>query len=133
MAEQTKVMNRWLVVVGGILIQLCLGAIYAWSVFTPSLKESGWTSQQTQYVFSAGLVSFAVVMVLAGAFMMPKLGPRKLSILGGVVLGLGYLLGGVAGGTDVTKLVIFYRPDRRRGDRPGVCRADCRGDALVPG
>jgi len=107
MAEQEKVMNRWLVVVGGILIQLCLGAIYAWSVFTPSLKESGWTSQQTQYVFSAGLASFAIVMVLAGAFLMPKLGPRKLAILGGVVLGIGYLLGGLAGGTNVTMLVIF--------------------------
>ncbi len=107
MAEQEKVMNRWLVVVGGILIQLCLGAIYAWSVFTPSLKESGWTSQQTQYVFSAGLASFAIVMVLAGAFLMPKLGPRKLAILGGVVLGVGYLLGGLAGGTNVTMLVIF--------------------------
>ena len=107
MAEQTKVMNRWLVVVGGILIQLCLGAIYAWSVFTPSLKDSGWTVQQTQYVFSAGLASFAIVMVLAGAFLMPKLGPRKLAILGGVVLGLGYLLGGLVGGTDVTRLVIF--------------------------
>ncbi len=106
MTEQ-KVMNRWLVVVGGVLIQLCLGAIYAWSVFTPSLKGAGWTSQQTQYVFSAGLVSFAVVMVLAGAFLMPKLGPRKLAILGGIVLGLGYLLGGQFGGTDVTKLVIF--------------------------
>ena len=33
-----KVMNRWLVVVGAILIQLCLGAIYAWSVFTPPMK-----------------------------------------------------------------------------------------------
>jgi len=107
MAEQEKVMNRWLVVVGGILIQLCLGAIYAWSVFTPSLKESGWTSQQTQYVFSAGLASFAIVMVLAGAFLMPKLGPRKLAILGGIVLGIGYLLGGLAGGTNVTMLVIF--------------------------
>jgi OFA family oxalate/formate antiporter-like MFS transporter len=107
MAEQTKVMNRWLVVVGGILIQLCLGAIYAWSVFTPSLKDSGWTVQQTQYVFSAGLASFAIVMVLAGAFLMPKLGPRKLAILGGVVLGLGYLLGGLVGGTDVTRLVVF--------------------------
>ena len=32
-----KVMNRWLVVVGALLIQLCLGAIYAWSVFTPPL------------------------------------------------------------------------------------------------
>lgn len=30
-------MNRWIIVVGAILIQLCLGAIYAWSVFTPPL------------------------------------------------------------------------------------------------
>ena len=30
--------NRWLVVVGALLIQLCLGAIYAWSVFTPALQ-----------------------------------------------------------------------------------------------
>jgi OFA family oxalate/formate antiporter-like MFS transporter len=37
---QPKVMNRWLVVVGAILIQLCLGAIYAWSVFTPSLEPT---------------------------------------------------------------------------------------------
>ena len=35
-----KVMNRYLVVVGAILIQLCLGAIYAWSVFTPALMAS---------------------------------------------------------------------------------------------
>ncbi len=33
--KNQKVMNRWLVVVGAILIQLALGAIYAWSVFTP--------------------------------------------------------------------------------------------------
>ncbi len=35
---EEKVMNRWLVVVGALLIQLCLGAIYAWSVFTPPLQ-----------------------------------------------------------------------------------------------
>ena len=34
-----KTMNRWLVVLGAVLIQLCLGAIYAWSVFTPSLTD----------------------------------------------------------------------------------------------
>ena len=33
-------MNRGMVVVGAILIQLALGAIYAWSVFTPALKAS---------------------------------------------------------------------------------------------
>ena len=36
MANQ-KIMNRWWVVVGAILIQLVLGIIYAWSVFTPYL------------------------------------------------------------------------------------------------
>ncbi len=93
-----KVMNRWLVVVGAILIQLALGAIYAWSVFTPSLKDAGWSASDTQAVFSAGLALFAIVMVSAG-FMLPKFGPRKLAILGGVVLGAGYALAGIAGGT----------------------------------
>ena len=35
-----KLMNRWLVVVGALLIQLSLGAIYAWSVFTPGLTAN---------------------------------------------------------------------------------------------
>ena len=99
MPEEQKVMNRWLVVVGAVLIQLCLGAIYAWSVFTPSLKEAGWSATQTQAVFSAGLASFAIVMVIAGRIM-PKLGPRKVAMAGGVVLGLGYVLAGVAGKTS---------------------------------
>ena len=35
--------NRWWVVFGAILVQLCLGAIYAWSVFTPALHDAGWS------------------------------------------------------------------------------------------
>ncbi|MBD3236516.1 MAG: MFS transporter [Candidatus Eisenbacteria bacterium] len=91
--------NRWWVVVGAVLIQLCLGAIYAWSVFTPSLTEAGWSKSQTQDVFAAGLAFFAIVMVLAGR-MMPKIGPRALAMAGGIVLGLGYFLAGVFGGTN---------------------------------
>jgi len=105
--SDNKVLNRWLVVVGAVLIQVCLGAIYAWSVFTPPLQEAGWSKAQTQFVFSAGLVSFAVVMVLAGYYLMPRMGPRKLCISGGVVLGAGYLLGGLIGGTSVAMLVFF--------------------------
>ncbi len=101
-----KVMNRWLVVVGAILIQLALGAIYAWSVFTPSLKEAGWSTAETQYVFSAGLVFFAVVMVLAGR-MMPKLGPRKLAIAGGITLGAGYALAGLLNTTSFWPVFIL--------------------------
>lgn len=106
MSTHDKVMNRWLVAVGAILIQLALGAIYAWSVFTPWLCATGWTKGDTQDVFAAGLASFAVVMVLAGR-MMPKIGPRKLAIAGGIVLGLGYGLAGLIGGTDYWSLLFL--------------------------
>jgi len=105
MTEQ-KIMNRWMVVIGAVLIQLCLGAIYAWSVFTKPLVEAGWTKAQTQGVFAAGLATFAVIMVLAGR-LMPKLGPRTVAMAGGVVLGLGYILGGLIGKTDFTGLLIL--------------------------
>lgn len=101
-----EVKNRWFVVVGAVLIQLALGAIYAWSVFTPSLVEAGWTKAQTQGVFSTGLFFFAIVMVMAGR-MMPKFGPTKVALSGGFVLGSGYLLAGLFGGTNFIALLIF--------------------------
>ncbi|MDO9566574.1 MAG: OFA family MFS transporter [Candidatus Desulfaltia sp.] len=102
MADQ-KVMNRLWVVVGAILIQLCLGSIYAWSVFTPSLVAEGWTKGMTQGIFSASLAFFAIVMVVAGR-MMPEMGPRALAVSGGAVLGVGYIIAGLAGGTDFWSL-----------------------------
>ena len=99
MKLQNKIMSRWLVVLGAIMIQLCLGAIYAWSVFTPALKAAGWSKLDTQIVFAVGLASFAVVMVFAG-FKLKSWGPRVLAIAGGLTLGAGYLFAGIAGGTD---------------------------------
>ncbi len=84
-------MNRWKVVFGAVLIQLCLGAIYAWSVFTPALKNAGWSKLDTQVVFAVGLAAFAIVMVFAGR-KLNDWGPRKLAVIGGVTLGSGYVL-----------------------------------------
>ena len=97
--EEKKVMNRWLVVVGGILIQLCLGAIYAWSAFTKKLTEApfDFTKLQTQIVFCVGLASFAVVMALIAGRWQKKVGPRIVAMAGGIVLGLGYLFAGFSG------------------------------------
>ena len=104
--ENQKVMNRGLVVVGAILIQLALGAIYAWSVFTPSLVLEGWTKADTQWIFAIGLVSFAVVMVYAGK-RLAVWGPQKLALIGGVVLGLGYFLAGLFGGSSFWALLLL--------------------------
>ncbi|MGD2043613.1 MAG: OFA family MFS transporter [Acidimicrobiia bacterium] len=90
--------RRWPVVVGAVLIQLCLGAIYAWSVFTPALRDAGWSRVETQIVFSVGLASFALVMVLAGK-RLADWGPRRLAWMGGVTLGAGYLLAALNQGT----------------------------------
>ena len=98
--------NRSFVVLGAILIQLALGAIYAWSVYTRLLVEAGWSRTQTQLVFSAGLTFFAIVMVIAGR-LMPKTGPRKLAFAGGVVLGLGYILAGIFGAENFTTTFLF--------------------------
>ena len=97
--EEKKVMNRWLVVVGGILIQLCLGAIYAWSAFTKKLTEApfDFTKLQTQIIFCVGLASFAVVMALIAGRWQKRVGPRIVAMTGGIVLGLGYLFAGFAG------------------------------------
>jgi OFA family oxalate/formate antiporter-like MFS transporter len=96
MTEQ-KVMNRWWVVVGAILIQLCLGAMYAWSAFTTKLTEAGFTKPQTQYVFSLGLFTFAVVMALVAGRWQKKVGPRIVAIAGGIILGIGYVIAGFSG------------------------------------
>ena len=101
-----KVQNRGFVVLGAILIQLALGAIYAWSVFTPSLTEAGWAKSDTQWVFAIGLASFAVFMVFSGR-KLATVGPQKLTILGGIILGAGYLLAGLFGGTDFWALTLL--------------------------
>ena len=99
MAEE-KVFNRWLVLLGAIPIQLCLGAIYAWSVFTPALKAApfNFSATQTQVIFSVGLATFAIVMVLAGKWQ-AKSGPRRVAFTGGLILGLGYILAKFLGGS----------------------------------
>jgi OFA family oxalate/formate antiporter-like MFS transporter len=94
--------HRWWVVAGAILIQLALGALYAWSVFTKLLTDPQgvyqFTATQTAWIFSAGLATFALVMVLAGRWQV-RTGPRLMSMLGGLLLGLGFVLGGLFGST----------------------------------
>jgi MFS family permease len=92
-------MNRWLVVVGGIVIQLCLGAIYAWSAFTGKLAAAPYdfSAVQSQWVFSIGLVTFAVVMAMMAGKWQARSGPRIVSMTGGIVLALGYIVGGLSG------------------------------------
>jgi len=98
--------HRRMVIFGALVIQLCLGAIYAWSVFTPSLvaEPYNFSATQTQLIFSVALATFAVVMVVAGR-MQSKFSPRKIAAAGGVLLGAGYIFAGFVGTSFVGHLV----------------------------
>ncbi|MBF0420190.1 MAG: MFS transporter [Magnetococcales bacterium] len=95
--SQEKVNNRWFVVLGAVLIQLCLGAIYSWSIFTPNLLASGWSKLDTQIVFAVTLASFTIVMSFSNKYLL-IVRPHRLARIGGLTLGLGYFLAGLLQG-----------------------------------
>src|SRR6476661_11078898 len=84
--------NRWSVAVAGVIIQIALGAVYAWSVFRiPLTKAFGWTISQvtltfTITIFTLGFASFA------GGLWMRKSGPRNVALAAGVLYGGGVFL-----------------------------------------
>lgn len=93
MAEQ-RVRNRWWVVVGAIILQLCLGVIYSWSVFVVPIEKFTKTPRtQTSIAFTLVVVFFALAMIFAGRAQ-DKLGPRKVAYFGSVLLGIAFLLTG---------------------------------------
>jgi OFA family oxalate/formate antiporter-like MFS transporter len=110
MAEE-KTFNRWLIVVGAILIQLCLGGIYIWSVFRKPLEMSfedgglALSPSQATLPFSLVLIFFALATIAGGRWQ-DKVGPRLVSSVGGLLLGAGMLIS--AFGKSFPALVIGY-------------------------
>jgi len=85
--------GRWLLIISGFLINLCLGAIYSFSVFRKPL-ENLWEINATQsgLPFMVFLAVFAVTMAIAGG-LIGKWGPRKTSLLGSLLVGIGWIGG----------------------------------------
>ena len=84
---------RWRVLVASIFMQMCLGGIYAWSVFVPILKDTfSFSTAQTQIVFGITIISFSITMIPAGR-LQDKYGPKIIGAIGGLLYGAGFLVG----------------------------------------
>src|SRR6266511_2614815 len=84
--------SRWWRVVGGLMMNLALGSLYAWSVFVAPLeKEFGWKRADTSQVFTWAVVVFAISFILAGR-LQDKIGPFAVSLTGCILLTIGFLL-----------------------------------------
>ena len=106
MPEQ-KVMNRWLVVVGALLIQISLGAIYIYSVFKPALGKQfpSWTATDLALPSQLVLAFFALSTIFSGRIQ-DKLGPRNVAAVGGILLGAGLVIASFA--QSLTMFVIGF-------------------------
>jgi len=98
--------SRWWRVVGGLSMNLALGSLYAWSVFVAPLeKEFHWKRADTSMVFTIAVVVFALTFIVAGR-LQDKLGPFKVSIVGAILVSLGFFLCAYA--DSVNKFFFFF-------------------------
>ena len=105
MAEP-RVANRWLIVLAGIIIQLSLGTVYAFSVFSkPLMAKFGWSVTETTRAFTITLVFFTIAMIFAGRWQ-DRVGPRIVATVGGILLGGGTLLASQT--SSLTMLYLSY-------------------------
>lgn len=86
---------RIMIILSALLMQLCLGATYSWSVYVQHLKSLIDISQaQAQIPFSVFYFIFPATMMFSGS-LVDRIGPRAATIIGGVLFGSGWIISSV--------------------------------------
>ena len=93
--------NRWLVPPASIAIHLCIGSVYAWSMFNPALVKTigvvtssgdDWTLSQVVWIFSVAIVSLGLAAAYAGKWL-EEVGPRMVGFVAACCWGGGFVIG----------------------------------------
>src|SRR6202167_4441217 len=143
--------NRWRIAAAGFLMQIALGAVYAWSVFrVPLAKQFHWSISDVTLTFTICIFVLGVAAFFGGLWLNNK-GPRVVALTGGFLYGLGvflasfsafklwwlYLSYGVIGGIGLgfgyivpIAVLVKWFPDRR-GLITGVAVGGFGAGALV--
>ncbi|MDQ2904527.1 MAG: OFA family MFS transporter [Chloroflexota bacterium] len=88
--------NRWVIAISAVLVQLSLGAVYAWSVFLPGvMKLYGVSKPAANLTFSIVLAALGITAAFGGYFQ-NRFGPRVVASAGGILYGIGFILAGFA-------------------------------------
>ena len=106
MANENLESKRWLIAGAAVVMQLCLGTVYAWSVFkNPLMKMHGWDGKTVQYTFMIlmGILGLAAAF---GGTLVDKKGPRFVATIGGILFGIGTLVAGYA--DSVGSIALLY-------------------------
>src|SRR6202158_4975688 len=146
-----RTLNRWIIAAAGVLMQVALGAVYAWSVFrAPLVKQFGWSISEVTLTFTISIFVLGIAAFFGGLWLNRK-GPRVVAITGGILYGLGvflasfsanklwwlYLSYGLIGGIGLglsyivpVAVLVKWFPDRR-GLITGIAVAGFGAGALI--
>jgi OFA family oxalate/formate antiporter-like MFS transporter len=142
--------NRWGIAAAGFLLQIALGAVYAWSVFrAPLAKQFGWSIPEVTLTFTISIFVLGIAAFFGGLWL-NRSGPRIVALTGGILYGAGvilasfshsiwwlYLSYGLIGGAGVglsyivpVAVLVKWFPDRR-GLITGIAVGGFGAGALV--
>lgn len=104
--------RRWLVLLASCVINLCIGALYAWSVFAAPMAAQlaeitgrEIIAADLSIVFSVGN-GLGFITMIAGGFLDKTIGPKRVIFVGGILFGFGFVICGFA--SNVMTLVVGY-------------------------
>ena len=95
--------NRWWVPVASVSIHLCIGSVYAWSIFNPALikaigvvtsSANDWALNEVVWIYSTAIVFLGLAAAFAGTWL-EKVGPRMVGLVAAFCWGGGFLIGSV--------------------------------------
>ncbi len=106
--------NRWLAVPPSVAIHLCIGSVYAWSIYNPALIEvlgvatgaaDDWTLRQVVWIFSVAIAFTGLTAAFAGKWV-EHAGPRMVGVMAAFFWGGGYMLSSL--GVVLHQLWLIY-------------------------
>jgi MFS family permease len=95
--------NRWRVPPASVAIHLCIGSVYAWSIFNPPLTRvvgvaapaaSDWSLKEVVWIFTVAIVFLGLAAAVAGKWL-ERVGPRVVGTVAACCWGGGFLVGGL--------------------------------------
>lgn len=91
-----RVPNRWGIALAAVCMQICLGAVYGWSVFKkPLMGAEHWTETSVQLNFTVAILFLGIGTIIGGLWQ-DRVGPRKVAGTAGILYGLGYMISAIS-------------------------------------
>lgn len=98
--------KKWMFVILGMIMFMCLGTVYSWSVFrTPIEEQYQIDATLSGLPYLVFLLGYTASMVITGK-LIDRLNPKLMILIGGIMVGLGWFLSGIA--VSFNMIIVSY-------------------------